>query len=116
MNVEYSIVKVIKRDKQNKIISEELVGCTIIDNILTYDTPIFCDNNTSIETYDPNSKVQTFESELTELLNKYCFINETNIPNQILAEHIFKYIRLYLEITDKLLKDNDIIGESLGEY
>ena len=113
-------VKVIKRDKQNRIISEELIGYTNTPThygwLTTYDTPINCDEYTSIQIYDPNSKTQTFQSELEELLDRYCFINETNIPNQVLAEHVFKYIRLYLETTDKLLKDNDILGETLGEY
>lgn len=60
--------------------------------------------------------VETFETELEKLLDKYVFINETNIPNQILAKHVFDYIQLFLKTTDKLLKDNDIIGQVLGEY
>ena len=112
-------VKIVKRDKQNRVTQVEIVGTSTVFKYggwqTTYDRPIYCDNNTSIQIYNPESRVETFESELEELLNRYCFINETNIPNKILAEHLFKYIKVYLETTDKLLKDNDIIGESLGE-
>jgi hypothetical protein len=58
------------------------------------------EENTSIETYNPKSVVKTFEIELEELLNKYCFINETTLPNKILAKHIFEYILLSVKLID----------------
>jgi len=95
-------VKIIQKDKQNRILQEWIVGTTTTPTRYgwetAYDTPIYCDENTTIQTYDPNSKVETFESELEELLNRYCFINETILPNRDLAKYIFQYILTFLKM------------------